>query len=153
MSFGNASFKLLVSILLLTGCASTPINVGDLYVKYERYDNRVGVCLDQTRESDHSFPYSEWLSSLDKESQKQVITYLSSLTMDNCSAEEKEAFILALKNESEDAQKIISKSLYLDIPTKPKPKGIDEAQLDNLASQISSPFNPFSVFEALQNDQ
>lgn len=153
MNFGNVSLKLLVSVALLTGCASEQTNNYDLYLKYEQYENRVGFCLGETREGDYPFLRSGWLRSLDEDEQKQVIIYLSSSIMAKCSIKEKEDFVLALRHETEDVQKIITKSLHLDIPIKPRPAGVDERQLDILASQITSPFNAFHAFEALKKSQ
>lgn len=153
MNFGNVSFRLLVSVTLLAGCSSELTENHDLYLKYERYENRVGFCLNEARESDYLFLRSDWLRSLNEEVQMQVIIYLSSLTMVNCSIKEKEDFVMALANEMEDVKKIITKSLHLDIPIKPKPVGIDEKQLDVLASQITSPFSAFTAFDALRNSQ
>ncbi len=153
MNFGNASLKSLVSVILLTGCVSEQTNNDDLYLKYEQYENRVGFCLNEAHKEDYPFLHSEWLRSLDEDKQKQVVIYLSSLSMAKCSIKEKEDFILALEYETEGVQKIITKSLHLDIPTRAKPEEVDESQLDILASQITSPFSAFHAFETLKKSQ
>lgn len=153
MNFGNVSLKLLVSVTLLTGCVSEQPSSYNLYLKYQQYENRVGFCLSEARKEDYPFLRSQWLHSLNESTQKQVIIYLSSLIMEECSTKEKEEFMLALRDETDDVQKIITESLHLDLPIKSKPVGVDEAQLNALTSQITAPFSAFHAFETLKKLQ
>lgn len=149
MNFGNVLLIFLASTSLF-GCARYHDNGGELYHHYEQYENKVAYCLQSTSDGATQFPKSEWLSSLDQHEQKTILIYLSNMAMNNCIEKEKESLKFRLTKENSDVQKIISKWLELDKEKVEKPSGVDEYQLENLESQITTPFNTFQVFELIK---
>lgn len=147
MSFGNASWKYLVSILLLAGCQSESSDI-TLYNAYKAYEGKVNFCLSQTKGVPISIEKEIWLHSLNEKQLKEILIYFSRSALDNCSAHEKSHFVNLLNHETISSKKIIREWMKFDTPLKP-PKNIDIDNLNRTMENISSPFNPIEAYDRI----
>ncbi|MEZ9597014.1 hypothetical protein AB4298_20560 [Shewanella sp. 10N.261.52.F9] len=121
---------LLVSVVLLTGCA-TKLNylVG--------WDKKWKQCDADAKKSSVQFPSSKWFESLKIEEQKAVFIYLHNLKQYECT----ELETVSLKKVLDEAEiatleSILQGFIYFQPPSNEFVKSLDKVELEKLSKEV-----------------
>lgn len=148
MNFGAVLPKLLVSVGASLALASSHANAETLFSTYKAYEEKVGECLNLSRDKKVALPHNSWLPTLTEQQQREVIVYLSRQAIFRCQQPSQKIFINRLSLENEDVQNVINDILY--IVEEPVFEGnVDKEKLSQLTSQTNRPFDIFQAFDAL----
>lgn len=131
-------------LMLLTGSATSTTFEQAL----ADYGNRLEECRAIAKNNNDAFPKTDWFSSLDKQSQKNVLLYLSLDNRSRCSAAEKVNLIKAAETAPEQAKKPL-RVLLEEKPHDGYIKGLEQDEVFRLQRGFSKPFELFRVGDKL----
>ncbi|RTZ16868.1 hypothetical protein EJ063_08765 [Vibrio aquaticus] len=131
-------------LLLLTGSATATTFEQALV----DYGNKLEECHAIAKNNNDAFPTTKWFSGLDKQSQKNVLLYLSLDNRSRCSATEKVNLIKAAETAPMQAKKPLL-SLLEEKPYDDYIKGLEQEEVVRLQRKFEEPFELLRVGDNL----
>lgn len=131
-------------LVLLTGSATATTFEQALV----DYGNKLEECRAIAKNNNDAFPTTKWFSGLDKQSQKNVLLYLSLDNRSRCSATEKVNLIKSAETAPMQAKKPLL-SLLEEKPYDDYIKGLKQDEVFRLQQEFEKPFELFKVSDSL----